>query len=426
MKKLLLAILAGLAALLVALTLVFVLNTNNDDTPRNYVPHATTEPATEPPAEPVNIRIQFAGDALMHSGPIGAARTGQNTAGYNTYDFRPFLRDIAPFIRAGDLNIINMETPVDAYGNNTRIYGFPLFNVPREILPALSYAGFNHLVFANNHTMDRQWQGMLNTLDNFREAGFSWTGAYATRECSFIPTIIDVEGIRVGVLAYTDSLNGLDNWVPADMRPYAVPRFRSHVTDDIPLLLGDINRIRDYGAEVVVVSFHWGREYVDAPTNTQRQIAAALVDGGADIIMGHHSHSPQPVRWHEREDGTRGLIMYSLGNFLSDQTRLIVPEPRTQYGMLVSVNIVKELDGGIRLDSAEVLPTVCVRDFTGDTLGHEDAVTILPLINGEVPDEITDEYFRAWGRRAYAHTTRIVDAAFITASHEKWGGGTPP
>ena len=366
----------------------------------------------EPLPEPIEIRIQFAGDILLHTGPIGGARTGANT-----YDFRPFLSNIRPFVD-GDLALANMESPVDALGNNHDISSWPLFNAPFEILEGLRYAGFNHLIFANNHTLDRRWDGMLNTLANFELVGFSWTGAYATRECSFVPTIIDVNGIMVGVLAYTDSLNGLDNWVPEEMRPYAVPRFRSHVIDDVPRLAEDISNIREYGAEFVIVSLHWGAEYVDHPTNMQRQIAEALVESGADVIMGHHSHTVQPVEWFYREDGTRGLIIYSLGNFMADQIGLNPPVPRTQYGMLVSVNVIKSPYGVVSINSAEVLPTVFIRD-RARVLGPLN--NLLPLVNGEVPDFITDEPIRAWGRSSYAHVTSLIDPEHIAASHARSG-----
>jgi poly-gamma-glutamate synthesis protein (capsule biosynthesis protein) len=138
------------------------------------------------------------------------------------------------------------------------------------------------------------------------------------------------------------------------------------------------------------------------------EIARSLVDAGADIIMGHHSHTPQPLEWHYREDGTRGLIIYSLGNFLSDQIALNIPA--TQYGMLVTAYVTKNSQGEIILDSANVLPTVFVRD-SGRTLGSP--YSILPIINGEVPDAVANENLRAWGRRAYAHVLYIVGEEFI-------------
>ncbi|MCL2445773.1 MAG: CapA family protein [Oscillospiraceae bacterium] len=409
MKKFLIALLAGLAALLIALTLFFVLNTDNNAPPRDYVPHATTEPVTEPPPQPVDIRIQFAGDALMHSGPIAAARVGQNEAGYNTYDFRPFLRDIAPFIREGDLNIINMETPVDAYGNNTRISTWPRFNVPFEVLEALDYAGFNHLIAANNHTVDRGFPGIVATVDNFRRAGLSSTGMYSSEAQFNTPSVIDVHGVQVGIIAYTESLNGLDSLLTAHQHTFATRRFNFYdVTNGVPAMVADMNNLRAHGAEVIIVSLHWGAEYVNQPTVAQARFARALSEAGADIIMGHHSHTPQPIEWHTREDGSRGLIIYSLGNFLADQTRLTPPDSRTQYTKLVTANVRRYPDGTIVLGEADVLPIYIMRDRTGNTLGAPNRIALLPIINGELPEFVTPAYLRTRGRNAHSHLMRIV------------------
>ena len=361
-------------------------------------------PRPTPTPNSTNIRIQFAGDILLHGG-LGAG------IGNNRFDYRPFMWAIQPYIN-GDLAIVNMETPIDVFGNNHDIRTWPRFNAPFEILEGLIYAGFNHLVSANNHSFDMGFSGIVATLENFERAGITQTGMY-TNEADFnTPTIIDVEGIQVGVIAYTDSVNGLESLVHADARPFAVRRFRSHVPDDVPYMAADIAHMREAGADVVIVSLHWGAEYVDRPTNMQMQIARMLVDAGADIIMGHHSHTPQPLEWHYRDDGSRGLIIYSLGNFLSDQIALGIPA--TQYGMLATAYISMCHRGIISLDGAAVLPTVFVRDG-GRTLGSP--YSILPVINGEVPDTVANENLRAWGRRAYAHVLRIVGAEFIYGPH---------
>ena len=358
------------------------------------------EPAVAYEPEPIHIRIQFAGDILLHGG-LGAG------TGPGTFDYRPFMWAIRPYID-GDLALVNMETPVDVFGNNQGIATWPRFNAPFEILEGLIYAGFNHLISANNHSFDKGFSGLEATLANFERAGISQTGMYTNEEDFNTPTIIDVEGIQVGIIAYTDSVNGLESLVPAEVRPFALRRFRSHVTDDLPYMTADIIDIREAGADLVIISLHWGAEYVNHPTNMQMQIARGLVEAGADIIMGHHSHTPQPLEWHYREDGSRGLIIYSLGNFLADQIALNIPA--TQYGMLVTAYVTKNPDGEISLDGANVLPTVFVRD-SGRTLGSP--YSILPVINGEVPDSVVSENLRAWGRRAYAHVLRIVGEEFV-------------
>jgi len=409
MKKLLFA-LAILAALLLALTVIFVFLNNNDSPAQSPTADYTTEAATEPPPpQPVDIRIQFAGDALLHTGPIDAARTGRNEAGYNVYDFRPYLTHIAPFIRAGDLNIINMETPVDVYGNNTRILSWPRFNVPFEVLPALSYAGFNHLIFANNHTIDRGFYGVERTLENFRRAGLSSTGGYASPEEFNTPTVIDVNGVQVGVLAYAESLNGLDSLLTAHQHTFVTRRFNFYdITNGIPAMRADMDNLRAHGAEVIIISIHWGAEYVNQPTVAQVRFARALSEAGADIIMGHHSHTPQPIEWHYREDGTRGLIIYSLGNFLADQTRLNPPDSRTQYTKLVTANVRRYPDGNIVMGEVEILPAYVMRDRTGNTLGAPNRIAILPIIDGELPEFVQPAYLRTRGRNAHRHLMNIV------------------
>ena len=375
----------------------------------NYGQEAGEAGYPEPPIEPqpVEIRIQFAGDILLHRGPIEAARTGTNT-----FDFRPFLRDIKPFID-GDLTLVNMETPVDVLGENQDITTWPLFNAPFEILEALDYAGFNHIIAANNHAFDRGFSGLVATAENFERAGLDFTGIYVNPEATQVPTILDVNGIYVGIIAYTDSVNGLEPLVPQEMLPYAVRRFRSHVLDDVPAIAEDIANLRAQGAELVIVSLHWGAEYVNAPTDMQRQIARALAQNGADVVMGNHAHVVQPIEWYEREDGSRSLLIYSLGNFLADQTRLNPPIERTQFGKLVSLQVIREPDGTIHLGLCEVLPTLCMRDTTGNTLGIVDGISVMPLFDGELPDFVTNAELRNWGRRAYEHVRNIVGEEFI-------------
>jgi len=409
---------------------VIVNGTVTNEPTLNQDPDINTDPSNEEegtrPSDELEstttIRLQFAGDIFLHQGPMAAARISERT-----YDFRPFFTHIKPFIDA-DLAIANMEVPVDAFGDNLHLASFPLFNSPFEILDGLQYAGFNHLISANNHSFDKGFEGLLNTINSFERAGIAHTGMNANWDDFHTPTIIDVNGINVGILSYTDSVNGQEWSVPEASRAYAVRRFRSHTTEDVAQITQDMNELRTAGAELVIVALHWGAEYGDAPSDMQRMIASELVDAGADIIMGKHSHTVHPVRWHYRSDGSRGFIMYSLGNFLADQTRLTSPSVhaqiteawthhqfigRTQFGMLVSIEATRQADGQIELETAHILPTLCMRDFTGNTLGSADDVTILPLVNGEAPDFVIEEDIRLWGRTAYEHVANIVGSGFI-------------
>lgn len=374
-----------------------------------------SEPTEEPEPEPAEIKIQFVGDILLHpryTGSVEVARTGPDS-----FNFHPFLAHIEPYID-GDLAIANMETPVDVMGGNQDLSTFPFFNVPFEILPALTDTGFNHLISANNHSFDRGFSGLIATVENFERAGITHTGMNVDMNDFNTHTIIDVNGIQVGIIAYTDSVNGLESFVSDTEREFAVRRFSSSTLDDIPRIAADIRDIQASGAEFVIVSLHWGAEYVDHPTEMQRLIAREISEVGADVIMGNHAHVVQPVEWHYREDGSRSFIMYSLGNFLADQTRLDTPIPRTQYGKVVSLQVIREANGDIRIDTADVLPTLTMRDFAGTTLRFVDDITVLPIFDGEVPAFITDPSVRDWGVRAYEHLVNIVGEEFINSSRD--------
>jgi len=406
-------------------------NSNNQNDSDNQDDSDNGDEPEEPDDSDENtIRLQFAGDVFMHAGPIEVGRTGANT-----FDFKPFLTHIRPFID-GDFAIANMEVPVDARGNNQDVAGWPNFNTPFEILEAVQYAGFNHMITANNHSFDFGLEGLLNTVNSFERAGLDHTGMNVDWNDFNAPTLVDVNGITVGVIAYTDSVNGLEHMVPEASRSYAVRRFRSHTLDDIDQMSTDVANLREAGAELVVVALHWGAEYGDEPLEMQRLIARQLIDAGVDVIMGKHSHTVHPVEWHYRSDGTRGFIIYSLGNFLADQTRLFPDATRptevlyrgwnsgantnfagrTQFGMLVTLEATRDEDGQIRLETADVLPTLTLRDFSGNTLGTVDGVSVMPLINGELPDFVADEELRNWGQVAYEHVVSIVGEEFIRNS----------
>ena len=372
-----------------------------------------------------SVRIQFAGDIFIHQGPMDVAFQGDNS-----FDFKPFFSNISEFIDA-DFAIANMEVPVDARGGNLDVAGWPNFNTPFEILEAVRYAGFHHMITANNHSFDFGMEGVLNTIGSFERAGLLQTGMSGNLDDFNTSSLVEVNGFKIGIIAYTDSVNGLEHMVSDESRTYAVRRFYSDNLNSIPFIIDDMKILRELGADLVIIALHWGYEYADSPTDMQKQIARAISDAGADIIMGNHSHTVQPIEWHLRYDGSRALIMYSLGNFLADQTRLTDPTVeaqlysgfnnnsnsiyigRTQFGMLVTLEVTRLSDGEVELGDAHVLPTLAMRDFEGNTLWTKDAVSVMPLINGELPAFVEDPELRRWGNAAYRHVVDIIGREWI-------------
>lgn len=371
-------------------------------------------PASEPPAQtespvtpsPEPVKIQLAGDILLHGKPVKSAKTGDAT-----YDFNPFFSDITPYIN-GDLAICNIEMPIDVKGGNKELSSYPMFNAPYEILEAVKKAGFNFFVNANNHSFDKGWDGLLVTKENIRKAGVASVGTYASREEYDTYTVLDIKGFKIGILAYTDALNGLETLVPKEKRDYAVRRFSSSSLDSLPSMLEDIEGCRAAGAEFVIVSLHWGAEYVNAPTGTQKEIARALCAGGADVIMGNHSHCVQPVEWLDGAEGKRSLCVYSLGNFFADQNDMENPIRKTQYGMLISMMLERDEKGRAVIGSADILPTFICRYSSKES---PTGVSYALLPSGETPDEwFSSESDLKRCKEAFAHVTGITGTDFIS------------
>ncbi|MCL2512928.1 MAG: CapA family protein [Oscillospiraceae bacterium] len=347
-------------------------NINGDNGQNGGNPAVLTTEETTAAPEIQYAKLQFAGDVLLHTKPVAAAKLSGGA-----YDFTPYFQYISPYVD-GDLAICNIETPIDSYGGNTKMSSYPMFNAPFEILDAVKGMGFNMFINANNHLLDQGWTGLVKTKENFEAVGVVSDGTYRTPEEREKHTVIDVNGIKIGVIPYTDSLNGLDGVISTEKLQYAVRKFASGNPDSIPSMLDDIAGCRDAGAEFIIVALHWGAEYGDRPTAMQKEIARALCEGGADIIMGSHSHSMHPVEWIDSPDGRRSLCMYSLGNFFADQYDISPPTPKTQYAALVSAYIVRDIENGRPyIHFAEYLPTFTYR-HTGAGTPNGYGYALLP------------------------------------------------
>ncbi|GHV16399.1 capsule biosynthesis protein [Clostridia bacterium] len=341
-----------------------------------------TPPPTPTPTPNPAARIQMAGDILLHGYLLNAAKVG------DSYDFVPYWADIKPYID-GDLSICNMEGPVDAFGGNEKISTYPRFNAPIEILDALKYAGFDALVTANNHAYDRAFDGLVKSRENLENAGFLVTGTNGTQEQYDEYLIVDLNGVKVGLIAYSELDNGLGGIIPEEKRKFAMRKFNIG-TADVEKMAADMAECRKQGADMIILSLHWGVEYANKPGDAAVAMARALAENGADVVMGNHSHCVQPIEWTETTRGKR-LIIYSLGNFFVDQNALEPPIPRTQFGMLVTVSA--EINKGELSLAAEYLPTFMRKYSEGGVRKY----SLMPAVEG---DDVTGA--------AYEHVTKIV------------------
>ena len=327
--------------------------TTNTSTADTSASSASATSATSTPAE-LSFTLAVSGDILPHSRlwqgakRNASANSTTNKAG-DSYDFRPMFALVKPILSSVDLAICHLETPIAPA--DEELSTFPFFGVPIEITDALAFAGFDRCSTASNHAMDRSARGINTTLNALDRVGISHTGMARTPK-EINPKLILVNGISIAHMSYTFSYNGLpaangENWRSALIN-----------TDRI---LRDVRVARKLGAQVVLVSMHWGNERESAPSSYQTKIADALTKSGEiDLIIGSHAHVLQPIK---KVNGT--FVIYGLGNFLSDMPTTPKDPPwpaSTQDGAVVSTKITVASDGRISVAKPVVTPTWVDRD----------------------------------------------------------------
>ena len=338
-----------------------------------------------------SVHMRVIGDVMVCQSQLDAYKaTG--------YDFHPEFDYIADMLKNADYTMANMEGTVGQY-NDKKYSGYPLFNCPETILEALKDSGVDFLTLANNHMLDRWFNGVKNTVNWVKQYGFNYVGAYLSPEERKTPVIYEVGGIRIGFVAYTHTTNTQEKVSDADAVEYGVPYlYKSDIE-------ADIKRLRDAGAEVVIAFPHWGKEYVREPDDNQTKYAKKLAAAGADIILGSHSHTVQPMGYQSVTDSSgrtrQVFITFSLGNFLSDHVLQY-----TDGGVIVDFTINENQDGTFTCDNVGYIPTYCWQPSEGD-------VRILPsgkyLSSGPagMSDEAHDRLVQT-----YQEITEIVGTQF--------------
>ncbi len=260
------------------------------------------------------------GDNLIHK-PIynqAAARTSEG------YDFSYAYENFDDIISAPDVAILNQETIISTEHN---VSTYPMFNSPVEVGEEMLELGFDVFNIATNHSIDCGEKGLISAINFWKGKNAITCGAYLNKEdYSDIP-MHEVNGVKIAYIGFTESTNGLS--LPSDSEVILV---RASEETRLQQRIIDAKAV----ADVVVVNAHWGNEYTHEPTDTQRQLAGKLASWGADVIIGTHPHVIQPVEYINNEDGSRTLVAYSLGNFISAQNR----GPRMLGGVL-NFDIVK-------------------------------------------------------------------------------------
>ncbi len=283
--------------------------------------------------ERVGVDLLFAGDAMQHQAQLDQALAEGNG---KRYDYSDCFTLIAPQISEADYAVVNLEVPL---GGGPRYSGYPCFSAPDSYAEALRDAGFDLMLTANNHCLDSGMKAARRTLTALDSLGIDHTGTFrdSSQREQLVPLMKDIHGIRFAFLNYTYGTNG----IPArdGMEVSLIDRDR---------MKREIELAREKGAEIVVVTVHWGVEYVLLENASQRSLADFLVDQGADLIIGSHPHVIQPMKVvrNEKEDKDV-LVVYSLGNFISN-----MKTGDTRGGALVNVRVERDETGKARFKNA--------------------------------------------------------------------------
>lgn len=274
------------------------------------VPEEPSEP--EPPA-PTTATLAVCGDAMSHMPVTNDAWDGEK------YDYVRVMSGAKSRVEAADYAVVNLET---TFAGGPKYSGYPAFNSPDGMAQGLKDLGFDLCLTANNHSLDKGWSGLSRTLDVLDETGLAHVGTSRSQEERDANLVVaDVGGISVAFLGYTYGTNGIP--VPKD-HPYCINVFNTDYLSglqelDRDRLAADLEQAQAANADLIAVMIHWGVEYQTKQNAYQEEVADFLFANGADIILGGHSHVPQPMELRALEDGRQGFVCYSLGNFISSQ-----------------------------------------------------------------------------------------------------------
>ena len=317
--------------------------TSSDSTQVHH--KSSAQEKSEETEQETSARIMAHGDLLYH---IPIYRTALKEDG--TYDFHENFDYVKPWFKKADLVIGDFEGTIS---KDHYLAGYPLFNAPGEVMDAIKDAGYQVLDLAHNHILDSQLEGVISTADAIEKAGITPIGVYTHEARDKAPLVIkEVNGIKIAFLAYSYGFNGIEEYISKE----DYNNYLSDLNED--KMKAEIERA-EKEADITVVMPQMGIEYQLEPTEEQKILYHKMIDWGADLIFGGHPHVVEPAETVEK-DGDKKLIIYSMGNFLSNQRIETMQDEEnakwTERGVLMDVTIKKKA-GKTTIETAEAHPT---------------------------------------------------------------------
>lgn len=323
-----------------------------------------------------NIKLLAVGDLMFHSPQFRAAY--DNTKG--VYDFTSTFKYIKKYVREADISLANFETV--AAGQEFGFHGFPRFNTPKESLIGIKDAGFDIISTANNHSLDQGKKGLINTIDSIDEYGMKNIGTYKEPKSRIL--MEDIDEIKVAFLSYTYGMNGMESTLTLEELDYMINKI------DEDKIKEDIEKSQEMEADIIVVFIHWGIEYHREPSDYQIELGRKMVDWGANIILGSHPHVIQKSEILNKY-GKDNLIVYSMGNFLSNQRKELMDNKYTEDGIMIEIEIEKDFSKEKTIiKEIDYIPT-WVHRYRKDGRLFYDILPIKDVLEGNIEIEEIDK-----------------------------------
>lgn len=264
------------------------------------------------------LSLLFGGDIMGHDSQISSAYNATTKA----YDYTSCFQFAKPYLQAADLTIANLELTLAG----PPYKGYPQFSSPDELVVALKDAGFDVLVTANNHCVDRGRKGLERTVQMLDSFNIHHTGTFVdtVSRMNDHPLLVEKNGFKLAILNYTFSTNGL-------------PVHKQNVVNrlDTVIIHKDLNRAKELKPDAIIVFTHWGVEYQNLPLKSQKDVTDFCFQHGAQFVIGAHPHVLQPMEWRKNKNQ---FVAYSLGNFVSGQRKRFTDGGAMAYIELEKIN----------------------------------------------------------------------------------------
>ena len=294
-------------------------------------------------------RVVANGDILCHDALYYTAKKSDGG-----YDFNPFFEYVKPWIEGADLAIGDYEGTIS---DKHPLGGYPLFNAPIEIADTMKDLGYDVVDLAHNHILDTGLYGLKYTNKVFKDRGLDVVGVHVDKKRSEDKILIkEVNGIKIAILAYAYGYNGMEANLTAE-------EHNNYLADLNEEKMKEKIQRAEKEADITIVMPQMGVEYRLQPTEEQKVLYRKMIDWGADVIFGGHPHVIEPAETVEK-DGDKKFIIYSMGNFISNQRMERMDNKWPERGLLMDVTFEKN-NGKTIIKTVKAHPTLVYSKLNG-------------------------------------------------------------